>query len=55
MYLNGNCLNQKEFVPHSSVTRFGLDELDLSDRNTDEMKLPALRSPQPVRKSLIKG
>jgi hypothetical protein len=54
MYLNGKCLNQQEFVPNSSVTHFGLDELDLSERNTVEMKVSVLRSPQPVRKPLAK-
>lgn len=49
MYLNGKCLNQQEFVPNSPVTRYGLDELDLSERNIVEMRLSALRSPQPVR------
>jgi len=38
MFLNGRCLNQQEVVPHSSITHFVLDELDLSDRNTVEMK-----------------
>ena len=32
MYLNGKCLNQQEFVPHSCVTHFGLDELVLSEK-----------------------
>ena len=54
MYLNGKCLNQQESVPHSCVTHFGLDKLDLSERNTVEMKVSALRSPQPVRKPLAK-
>jgi hypothetical protein len=46
MYLNGMRLNQRELVPHFSVTRFGLEELTLSDRNKIEMKLSALRSPE---------
>ena len=54
MYLNGKCLNQQESVPHSCVTHFGLDKLDLSERNTVEMKVSALLSPQPVRKPLAK-
>ena len=49
MYLNGKRLNQQEFVPYSHVTLYDLDGLDLSERNIVEMKLTALRSPQPVR------
>jgi hypothetical protein len=32
LYLNGANVNQWEVVPHSSITHFGLDELDLSYR-----------------------
>jgi hypothetical protein len=46
MYLNGKCVNQGEAVPHSSITRFGLHELDLSCKNIVEMKFEALRSPR---------
>jgi hypothetical protein len=47
MYVKGKCLNQQEMVPHNSVTRFGLDEIDLSDRNKIKVKVSALRSPDP--------